>query len=276
MRYIRMKMLEMSGGAEGGAAGGTNGADGQTQEQGQQEQAARPSFDELIKGEYKDEYGRHVKAAIDNRFRNQADLKKQLDSYSPIARTLAMKYGCDPSDVGAIAQALEQDDSMYQERADKAGITTEALRQMDKLEAENQRYKATEEENRQRRVLEEHFQKITQEGEALKQRFPGFDLASELQNEEFVRLTSPQMGMSVEKAYYAIHGADIQRQSMQYAADQAAQRLAASVQAGAARPTENGIGNNAPVSMGIDINKMSEAQRAEIRRRLSSGEHVRL
>lgn len=131
-----------------------------------------------------------------------------------------------------------------------------------------------EEEARKEAGLRQHFVQLTREAEELKKTFPDFDLTQEMMNPAFARMTSPEIGVSVKDAFYAVHGEDIQRESMLYAALQASRRIAASVQAGAGRPVENGIQGSAPVVIGIDIRGMSRKQREEYRRRIHGGEAI--
>ena len=123
-------------------------------------------------------------------------------------------------------------------------------------------------------ALRQHFERLVRQGEELRQSFPGFDLMQEMQNPEFVRLTAPGTGMSVKDAFFALHGEEIQRQSMLYAAQRAGERLAASVQAGASRPMENGMQDQSPVAMGVDIRGMDKKRREEYRRRIHNGESI--
>ncbi len=131
-----------------------------------------------------------------------------------------------------------------------------------------------ETESRKEAALRQHFAKLTREAEELKRTFPDFDLTREMMNPAFVRMTAPETGVSVKDAFYAVHGEEIQRESMLYAALQAGRRIAASVQAGASRPVENGIQGSVPVMIGVDIRGMSRKQREEYRRRIHSGEIV--
>ena len=170
------------------------------------------------------------------------------------------------------SKLLTDDDSLYAEEANRLGLPVSAVKTMKKLEAENARMKQAQQESQEDQALRQHFQRITNQAEELKGTFPSFDLMQEMKNPRFARMTSPQVGMSVKDAFYAIHGEEIQRQSMQYAAQQAGQRLAASVQAGASRPRENALGSNMPVQMGVDVAHMSKERRDEIRRRLHNGE----
>ena len=138
----------------------------------------------------------------------------------------------------------------------------------------NARMKGEQANAQREAALRQHFARLTKQGEELKQTFPDFDLMREMQNPAFVRMTAPGTGVSVKDAFYAVHGEDIQRESMQYAAIQAGRRIAASVQAGASRPVENGIQAASPVMIGIDIRNMNKKQREEYRRRIQNGETI--
>ena len=141
-------------------------------------------------------------------------------------------------------------------------------------EEDGSRTNGDREKDQRDAALRRHFADLTRQGEELKQIFPDFDLMTEMQNPAFVRMTAPETGVSVKDAFYAIHGEDIQRESMRYAALQAGRRIAASVQAGASRPVENGIQGAAPVMIGVDIRGMNKKQREEYRRRIHSGEII--
>lgn len=138
----------------------------------------------------------------------------------------------------------------------------------------NARMKGEQANAQREAALRQHFARLAKQGEELKQTFPDFDLMREMQNPAFVRMTAPGTGVSVKDAFYAVHGEDIQRESMQYAAVQAGRRIAASVQAGASRPVENGIQAASPVMIGIDIHSMNKKQREEYRRRIHNGETI--
>lgn len=262
---------------EGGATGG--------QTAGQETQAAngQPSpeeqFQSMIQGQYRDQYeqavGQRVQAAIQQRFRNNRNYEKQIAGYAPIMQALGAKYGKDPSDVEGITKLLTDDDSLYAEEASKRGLPVGTYKTMLKLEAENKRLSQEKQLSEEERARQAHFQSLAQQAEELKKTFPDFDLMRELQtNERFLRMTAPGVGISVKDAYYAIHGEDIQRQSMQYAAQQATRNVANSVRAGASRPLENGVGNQQPARLGVDVAHMDKATREEYKRRIKAGEII--
>ena len=257
----------MDGGMDAGSAAEPGTDSGTAADMGE---SGGETFEELIKGRYKDEYQQHVQSAINRRFKNQRDLEKQ---FSTIAQTLGQKYGLDPKDYEGIAKRLTDDDSLYADEANRLGLPVSTVKRMKQLEMENKAFEAQQQESREEQALQAHFRRISEQAEELKQTFPSFDLMTEIRsNPRFARMTSPQIGMSVKDAFYAVHGEEIRQQTMQAAAQQAGQRLAASVQAGAGRPVENGIRGGMPMQMSVDIAHMDPKTRADIRRRLHQGE----
>ncbi len=188
------------------------------------------------------------------------------------------------AEAGGKEEAEERTVSPEERRADFQALIAGPFRQefeeavnarvQEELKRVREAEAGQEKETRKEAALRRHFARLTKEAEELKKTFPDFDLTREMKNPAFVRLTAPETGVSVKDAYYAIHGEDIQRESMMYAALQASRRIAASVQAGASRPVENGIQGSAPVVIGVDIRGMSKKQREEYRRRIHSGEIV--
>ena len=85
-------------------------------------------------------------------------------------------------------------------------------------------------------MIRTHFDGLQRQAEALKQSFPDFDLQKELGDPVFLRLTSPQVGLSLEDAYYALHHREIDAAGAQAMAE----KLGNSVMAGKGLPAENG------------------------------------
>ena len=120
--------------------------------------------------------------------------------------------------------------------------------------------------------LEEHFRQhirgLEQQGEAMKATFPNFDLRKELQNPAFARMTSPNVGVSVEDAYYAVHRREIQAAAMQVTAQKTAQKISNSIQAGQRRPAEHGTSGQAASVTSFDYSKASKAEREALKQRI--------
>ena len=111
--------------------------------------------------------------------------------------------------------------------------------------------------------LHAHLMGLISQAEELKKEHPDFDLAAALTDAEFVRLTSPLSGVSVKRAYAAIHADEIAAD----AARLSAEKLSASITSGARRPREGGTGTAAAVTC-TDPRRMSREQRSELKRRI--------
>lgn len=244
----------------------------QQPEEGQPEKAA---FDDLIKGDYKADFDAKVQAILKDRFKGREAQEKKMAAMEPILQTLAQKYNVAADDVEGLARKLQ--DEGIEEEANQRGVDVETLRTMRQLEADSKRLHALEAQSAEEQMLRQHWEKLSTQAQEMKAIFPNFDLAHELQTDErFARLTSPQNGVSVKDAYFAIHHDEIQQASMQYAGQRAAEKIAASVQANAARPREGGMQGQNPVIVKTDPTKFTKADRAEIRRRVQNGEEITL
>ena len=240
---------------------------------------ARPAFADLIAGEYRQDYEAAVsqrgRQALDRRFREKQAEREQLAKYQDVMRILGQKYKMDAADVDGITERVKNDDSMYAAYASENGIPVQMAKEHVQLMISNQIAKENQQRTVEQQMLAQHISRLEQEAEELKKVFPDFDLWKEIrENERFKRMTSPGGGLSVQDAYYAIHGEEIQRQSMQYAAQQAIRNVAASVQAGASRPAENGLKSGQGAGMAVDVAHMTREQREDIRKRVHSGEAV--
>ena len=284
--------LDLQRFAEGGAAGGggngggapmatgqsgqENGQTMQPEQQMQQSQGMqqRPGFRDLIKDpQYKQDADAWLKETMDKRFRGQDQMRQQLQQLQessqkmqPILGLIGQKYGKDAADLDGIRQAMEADDSIYAAKAAEAGMPVKAYKKLDMLEKENQQYKAQRQQAEKEAAFRKHYEGLHQQAQQLQQQFPNFNLQAELQNEKFLHWTSPQVGMSVKDAYFALHADEIQKQGMQYAGQQSAQAVMASVRSGAMRPQENATGMSPTGGMRVDVSKMTEEQLDEIDR----------
>jgi len=170
---------------------------------------------------------------------------------------------------------VTDDDSLYEDEALQRGIPVDVLKQMKALEREHEEAEAARQQTLEEQQFRAHLQKLAQQGEVVKQTFPGFDLRAELQNNEFARLTSPQVGVDVMTAYQLVHQREIMPQAMAVGAQRTAQQISNSIQAGQRRPTENGVRKSAALDVRDDPSKLSRRDREEIKRRVRMGERIR-
>jgi len=129
------------------------------------------------------------------------------------------------------------------------------------------------------------YAEILMQALALKELIPGFDLDEELTDPRFgIMIMQPPMGagLSLEDAYHALHRRELEdslhRQQLQlagYAARSTARKLAAAIMSGGMRPNENGMNAAAAAYAEIDPRRLSPEERADIRRRVNSGEKIR-
>ena len=116
--------------------------------------------------------------------------------------------------------------------------------------------------------IEAHFMGLQRQAEAMREVFPGFDLGRALDDPLFARMTAPDVGISVEDAWYALHRTEIQSAAMQVAAQKTAQMLSDSVRSGRLRPSENGTRPQGAGVAAFDYRAASPQQRAALKKRI--------
>ena len=236
---------------------------------------------ERLKKEYAQEYGADVQSTIQQRFKNQKDQTEELNGLrngiAPMMQQLAKRFGMENADdYNAIAARFMDDDSVYEEEAMERGLPVETVKQLHQLQADHDRLAAMQQQSFEQQRFEAHIQNLVAQGERLKQTYPGFDLRTELQNPEFQRLTSPNVGVDVETAYWIMHRNELQPMAMQAGVQIAERKLANSMQSHKNRPAENGIRRSAAIDIRDDPSKWSRADRLEVRDRVRRGERIEL
>ena len=222
------------------------------------------------------DHNKKMQEVVQSRLRSAKGAEEALGKMAPALELLARKYGLDPANIDhdALAKAISDDDAYYEDKALEMGVSVETARKIDQQERDNARQQREESRTLERQKFEQHIAKLEQQGDEMKKVFPNFDLRKELQNPAFARMTSPNVGISVEDAYYAVHRKEIQTASMQVAAQKTAQKISNDIQAGRRRPAENGTSGQAPSVTTFDYRSMSAAQRDELKRRIRSGEKI--
>ena len=209
------------------------------------------------------DYNKQMQATIQARLRSAKGAEEALGKLTPALEVLARQYGMDMVniDYDALAQKINTDQTYYEDKALQKGEPVEKTLADDQQERDTARQNRTIEQQK----IQQHFEKLQQQGEAMKKTFPGFDLMKELQNPVFARMTAPNVGISVEDAYYAVHRNEIQTASMQVAAQKTAQKISNDIQAGRRRPSENGTTGQAPSVTTFDYRNASPEQRAAMK-----------
>ena len=231
------------------------------------EKPTRMSWEEIMKDP---EYNKQMQAVMRSRLREAKTAEENLAKLTPALELLARRHNLDPTnmDYDALTKAINDDDSYYEDKALEMGVSIETAKKIDKQERDSAREKAQEQRTLEEQKIHNHFINLERQGEDMKRVFPNFDLQKELENPAFFRMTSPNVGISVEDAYYAIHRNEIQTAAMQVTAQKTAQKISNSIQAGSRRPDESGISGQAPSVTTFDYRNASAEQRAALKKRI--------
>ena len=237
----------------------------------------RMSWEEIMNDP---EYNKQMQAVVRSRLKSEKSAEEALGKMTPAIEVLARKYGLDTAnmDYDALAKKINDDDSYYEDKALEMGVSVETAKRVDQMERDAERQKAQEQRTLQEQKIQQHFAKLEQQAEAMKKVFPNFDLRRELQNPSFARMTSPNVGISVEDAYYAVHRNEIQTAAMQVTAQKTAEKISNAIASGSRRPNESGTSSQAPSVSTFDYAKASPEQREafkkDLRARMARGEKV--
>ena len=283
--FLDLQLFGDEGMAEGGDLANpvaeVSEGDGVATETEEQPVATADEWDTLIKGKYKEQFGKAVSDAVNKRFKNQKDLQGQIDAIDPVIQAIAQRYGVAPDATGripiaALSEKVLNDNDLYEKEAFERGMSVDDLKQMKALERENAQLKRATQMTQEQR----EWQDIEAQGEALKEMYPSFDLDNEMLNAEFGKSLAffKSSGMypdPVRRAYELVHRDEIMGGAMQYAVQQTQQKISNSIQSGMARPQENGtsqVAAGAPTT--LDPSKLSKEQIEDIKRRAARGERI--
>jgi hypothetical protein len=227
----------------------------------------RMSWDEIMKDP---EYNKEMQAVVRSRLKSEKSAEEALGKMAPAIEVMARKYGLDAKnmDYEALAKAINDDDAYYEDKALEMGVSVETAKKVDQMERDTERQKAMEQRTLQEQKIQQHLVKLEQQAEAMKRVFPNFDLRTELQNPAFARMTAPNVGISVEDAYYAVHRNEIQTAAMQVTAQKTAEKISNAIQSGSRRPDESGASSQAPSVSTFDYRKASRKQREDFKKAL--------
>lgn len=270
-----------AGAAETGAAVTAPADAGQTAANTQGDPAQtvdkNAAFEALIKGEYKGEFDGRVQKIINERFKTQKALEKQLSELQPLVDAVSTKYGIDANDRPGLMKAMEADESYYQEAADAMGLTVDQYKQFQRIERENAAFRAAEEQRARAEHEQQTLAKWDGEAKQLQQMYPAFDLQTECRDPEtggrFLKLLGS--GVDMRTAYEVIHRDQLISGAIGAAVQQTQQRTMDSIRAQGMRPQENGSGGSAATQMvKVDPSKLTKAERAAYAERAKRGERV--
>lgn len=229
-------------------------------------------FENLIKGDYKQEFDNRVKSILDRRFKDVQALNDYKTQSGEIIDLLATKYGVKNGDLKALTQAIQSDDTYFEDAAADEGLTVEQYKHKLQLEKENQALKAAQANAERTKQAQQIYAGWMNEAEQLKQIYPNFSFDNEVRNPNFMKML--QSGVSLKAAFSAVHADEIIPQAMMQTAEAVKKNVTENIRAKGLRPQENGIAQQAGIIVKNDVTKLTAKDRAEIARRARMGENI--
>lgn len=231
------------------------------------------TFEEMIKGEYKDLFERRMQDAVQRRLKGTKDTVERYKALSPVVEMLERRYNVKAGDAEALRKAIEEDDSYYEAEAAERGMPVEQYKAVKKMELENQRLRRAMSEQESRENASRLYRQWLEQEQTMRGVYPQFDLQTELENEQFLQLM--RSGIDMRTAYEVIHKDEIIPAAMQFAAKTAERKVVNKIRANGSRPVENGVQDQSASLAKTDVSQLSKADREEIVRRVERGEKIR-
>lgn len=269
----------MAGAGEGMTGEGNTGMDAASQRAEEQPADAaqntqrdlKAEWNKMKNGEFKQFVDEHTQNIINRRFGEMKTLQESNQKWQTIGDKLAAKYGLEGADTDAIMKAIDGDARFFQEQADKHGMTTEDYAKY----SEALQYKARQQQlltaQQKQQENARWIQSKEMEAQQLQQKYPGFNLETELQNQHFARMI--QMDMPMEMAYTAVHHAELMQNGMQYAMQETQKAVTDNIQARGMRPKEGAARGNGAIVQRMTAKDLTPKELNDYNRRLLAGEN---
>ncbi len=237
------------------------------------EETPQQKFAKMIgkDGEFHDVYGEMVSKAVNERFKNQADLQGQVNQMNSAIAPLMQKYGLEAGDIEGLTQAIAEDDDLYRAGAEEKGLSLEQYKYNMRLEQDAARGRQIEEAYRQKQQQAQMFEGWKQQADEFKQTLPNFDLDAEIHtNPRFLALLSG--GASVGEAFAATHASEIFNGYQKEVQAQAQADVISDIHRQAARPPEGALSHSPATQTRFDPSKLKGEDIDEILKRVENGE----
>lgn len=288
MYKLYLSPLQFDDGEGTGEAQGTEtqGTVGEAQEASEEKKSPegepkkKADLKALLKedAELKAQYDKAVQSQITRRFKDYEGLRERsqaLDNLSNLVRS-AFPDAPQDGDANALFTYLQGKSDLFTEAASQAGMTVEAYRRMQEMEAKNRALLGEQRAMQEEARRQELYAKWDSEIPEVKAIYPDFDEQEEMTNEEtgerFTTLLS--QGWTMRQAYEAIHMHEIMDKTAQAVKKQTAMDTAKQIKTGQGDVKESATGKTALSPVGSDLGKMSTKEIEDIVRRVSGGERV--
>ena len=231
----------------------------------------KAQYEAFIKAN-KDLDDERVQSILRSRLEKTKETVENYEALSPTLDMLYAKYGVKKGDIKALNEAISADDSYYEEEALEKGVTVEQLKEVKKLQRENDALRRAEAERVNSENATKQYTAWMEQAEKAKALYPSLDLRTEISNPQFASLL--RAGIDVKTAFEVVHKDEILPAAMQYAAQDAGKKVVNRVIANGARPSENGTRSTAAANVKSDVSTLTKADLAEINRRVARGEKI--
>lgn len=267
-------------GAEAGsnsqsATGNDSAATGSTTgENSAGEQSQVETFDDLIKGRYKQDFDTKVQSIINKRFKGAREAEASMQKLSQGITALGTYYGLDaesPDFLDSLNSKIMDDEKLYEKEASERGMNVEDVKRIRRMEQENRALKMQNMREKEERQREEFYRGVINQVPEVQKIYPQFDVDAEMANEQFFNLV--RNGVGLRNAYEVIHSSELQAARDAIIAQKAQEQLSNSVRANGMRPNE--VNHNSAPDFGRDIKNMTRAEVKQIIRRAERGEVVK-
>ena len=233
----------------------------------------KQTFAELVESEeFKADREAYMHDAFKRRFKGYESMEAENTAAKELLSSLAEKYSISQDSktfMEDLRKAMNSDESTKKVEAymKKHDVPEDEARRVVKMETDlaekerDERIKAqVEKQMQERKAHEDRMNALKDSAAKTKEKYPDFDLASEMKNEQFLRMLAATGG-NTTMAYVAAHHEDLMASTARKAAEDASVQIANAVAANQKRPSEGAIGN-APSSVAdINLKNLSKEER---------------
>lgn len=239
----------------------------------------KPTFDEMIKGEYKQDFDNRVQKIINQRFKDHKPLADYKKNSERLMTFLGERFGKTADDFDGILNAMRYDENYIENQAMKEGTSSDEMRQRlkfqyekDDLARENAELKRQIDERNNAETEAANREKFNADIKAVQNVYSDFKIENEMNNPDFVDLL--RRGVPMQAAYEVVNRDKILSNAMHYTAQKVSEQVTNNIKARGARPTENGVSSQAASSVKTDVSNLTIKELADIHRRVARGEKI--
>lgn len=229
-------------------------------------------WQKLITGEFKDQYTRSTQNMINRRFAEAKGLEESNQKYAALVEKVAARYGVDAGDLDGLSKAIDGDTAFLREKADSMGMSLERYQEYTQAKRDAAKWQKSIEQRNAAEQQARQVQAWESEAAAMAQKYPAFNLDSELANKDFADML--RKGVSMEHAWKMLHYDEHMQGMAQYSAQAAEKQVVDNIQARGMRPKEGAAGRTTAVVHKPSAKDLTKADRQEVYRRVMAGEKI--